>query len=209
MTLVLFLTEFVKLKYDISIIKNMKYRLLLIKHGETDWNKEKKLQGITDIPLNENGKKHAELVAGKILEAKENPTAILSSPLMRAKQTAEIFSKMLKLQVTYNSDIQEVNFGTLEGLTWSEVKRVTGKDLEFIHENFQFDYTSYGGESIKQVLARMKNFEEFLNSKTESFIQTFIVISHGTFIKVFLKEKTGKYFDGGFVWPIIYFPIEI
>lgn len=78
-----------------------------------------------------------------------------------------------------------------------------------IHDDLQFDYTPYGGESVAQVLVRMKNFEKFLNSKKEFFNQTSIVISHGTFIKLFLKEKTGKQFKGGFIWPAIYFPIEI
>jgi len=187
----------------------MKYNLLLIRHGETDWNREKRLQGITDNPLNENGEKYAWLVLEKILEAKEKPIAIYSSPLIRARQTAEIFSDQLEIPIIYNDDLKEVNCGTLEGLTWNDIKKMTGKDIEPLYEAFQFDYTPYGGESIQQLRVRMKNFEEFLNSKTESFVQTFIVISHGTFIKLFLKEKTGKHFEGDFVWPVTYFPIEI
>lgn len=90
----------------------MKY--ILIRHGETDWNKEGKIQGQKDIPLNEVGEQQAREVA-QILKETFHITIIYTSPLQRARKTAEIIQDYLKAKLLTKSDLKEINLGIFLG----------------------------------------------------------------------------------------------
>jgi probable phosphoglycerate mutase len=96
--------------------------LLLVRHGETDWNAEGRLQGHTDRPLNEHGRRQARALAEKL--ADQEIAAVYSSNLARALETAEIVAERLGLPVSVDADLREKNWGTWEGLTPSERERV-------------------------------------------------------------------------------------
>jgi broad specificity phosphatase PhoE len=92
--------------------------LLLVRHGETDWNASGRLQGHTDRPLNEYGRRQARELAERLEE--EEIAAIYASDLARARETAEIVGERLGLPVAVEPDLRERNWGTWEGLTPSE-----------------------------------------------------------------------------------------
>jgi broad specificity phosphatase PhoE len=92
--------------------------LLLVRHGETDWNAEGKLQGHTDRPLNEYGRRQAQALADKL--AGESIDAVYASDLSRARETAEILGEKLGLTVAVDPDLREKNWGNWEGLTSDE-----------------------------------------------------------------------------------------
>jgi probable phosphoglycerate mutase len=92
--------------------------LLLVRHGETDWNAEGRLQGHTDRPLNDFGRRQAAALAERL--AGEDIAAIYASDLARAKETAEIVGARLGLVVVVDPDLREKNWGTWEGLTSEE-----------------------------------------------------------------------------------------
>jgi broad specificity phosphatase PhoE len=96
--------------------------LLLVRHGETDWNAEGRLQGHTDRPLNDFGRRQAKALAGR-LEG-DGITAVYASDLSRARETAEILAERLRLPVATDPDLRERNWGTWEGLTGAERDRV-------------------------------------------------------------------------------------
>jgi broad specificity phosphatase PhoE len=96
--------------------------LLLVRHGETDWNAEGRLQGHTDRPLNEHGRRQAQALAGRL--ADQEIAAVYSSNLARARETAEIVAEPLGLSVFLDADLREKNWGTWEGLTPSEREQV-------------------------------------------------------------------------------------
>jgi broad specificity phosphatase PhoE len=104
--------------------------LLLVRHGETDWNADGRLQGHTDRPLNEHGRRQASALAGRL--AREDIDAVYASDLARARETAEILAEALGLPVVTDPDLRERNWGNWEGLTGSERDRVEyvgeGKD---------------------------------------------------------------------------------
>ena len=102
-------------------------KLLLVRHGETDWNAEGRLQGQTDRPLNEYGRRQAHQLAEE-LEGEELE-AIYSSDLARARETAEIVGRRLEIPVELDPDLREKDWGTWEGLTAVERDRV-----EFVGE---------------------------------------------------------------------------
>jgi broad specificity phosphatase PhoE len=102
--------------------------LLLVRHGETDWNADGRLQGQTDRPLSEFGRRQARLLAGEL--ADEELAAIYSSDLSRARETAEIVGERLGLPVALDPELREKDWGTWEGLTAVERDRV-----EFVGES--------------------------------------------------------------------------
>ena len=102
--------------------------LLLVRHGETDWNADGRLQGQTDRPLSDFGRRQAEQLADELVD--QELQAIYSSDLARARETAEIVGERLGLQVVLDPDLREKDWGTWEGLTAVERDRV-----EFVGES--------------------------------------------------------------------------
>lgn len=96
--------------------------LLLVRHGETDWNAAGRLQGHTDRPLNEYGRSQAEALAEKL--AADEIDAVYASDLARARETAGIVAARLGLAVALHADLREKNWGNWEGLTAAERERV-------------------------------------------------------------------------------------
>jgi 2,3-bisphosphoglycerate-dependent phosphoglycerate mutase len=102
--------------------------LLLVRHGETDWNADGRLQGQTDRPLSDFGRRQAQRLADEL--ADEELEAIYASDLSRARQTAEILGVRLGLAIVLDPDLREKDWGTWEGLTAIERDRV-----EFVGES--------------------------------------------------------------------------
>lgn len=117
--------------------------LLLVRHGETDWNAEGRLQGHTDRPLSDYGRRQAQQLAGELED--EELEAIYSSDLARARETAEIVGERLGLPVVLDPDLREKDWGTWEGLNAVERDRV-----EFVGET-----TAAHEERILQALRRI------------------------------------------------------
>jgi broad specificity phosphatase PhoE len=102
--------------------------LLLVRHGETDWNAVGRLQGHTDRPLSDFGRRQARQLAEELED--EPLDAIYASDLARARETAEIAGERLGLPVVLDPDLREKDWGTWEGLTSVERDRV-----EFVGES--------------------------------------------------------------------------
>ncbi|HEX8164310.1 MAG TPA: histidine phosphatase family protein [Beijerinckiaceae bacterium] len=97
---------------------------LFLRHGETDWNREGRFQGATDVPLNEAGLAQAQAAAERI--AGQSVTAVVTSPLVRASKTAEIVAARLECPVHVDHRLAERSFGRFEGRIVREVKRELG-----------------------------------------------------------------------------------
>lgn len=124
----------------------------LVRHGQTDWNLERRFQGQTDIPLNLKGLQQAELLACKLNQ--ETFDAIYSSDLQRASQTAECVARTLKMPVLYDSRLREICQGEWEGMSLDEVigrykVDPTAENRDPVHSR------APGGESVAEVAARM------------------------------------------------------
>jgi broad specificity phosphatase PhoE len=94
--------------------------IVLVRHGETDWNRERRFQGHADTPLNEDGRSQAQELA-ELLVA-EPVTALYTSPLRRAGETAEILAATLGVEACALEALREIDVGAWEGLTIDEVK---------------------------------------------------------------------------------------
>jgi broad specificity phosphatase PhoE len=96
-------------------------RLILIRHGETEWNETKRFQGISDIPLSSKGREQAESLARSL--EREPLEAIYTSPLIRARQTAAFLARHHSCPFAVIEDLRELNQGRLEGLTGEDLRR--------------------------------------------------------------------------------------
>jgi len=92
-----------------------------LRHGETDWNKQGLMQGHTDIPLNETGRAQAEAAAAAL--SRVSIDRIVASPLVRARETAEIVNRVLQKPLALDAGLMERHFGSMEGLTHVEMDR--------------------------------------------------------------------------------------
>ncbi|MTI94914.1 MAG: histidine phosphatase family protein [Firmicutes bacterium] len=94
-------------------------KMILARHGETDWNSAGRMQGSVDVPLNERGRGQAQQLAD--LLADKPLKAIYASPLKRAFATAEAVAERREMDVLIREDLQEINVGEWEGLTREEI----------------------------------------------------------------------------------------
>lgn len=129
-------------------------KLFLIRHGQTDWNIQGKIQGSCDIELNDTGIKQAEELNKKILERNYQFSKIYSSPKVRAFKTAEILSKATNVECILMNGLEEINLGEWEGLSWREVE----EKYPILYEEWVADrrYTKPPkGESYQNMLQRV------------------------------------------------------
>lgn len=94
--------------------------LLLVRHGETDWNAERRWQGHADVPLNARGRDQARALADE-LAAGAPIDIVYSSDLSRARETAEIAATRLGLELVLEPNLREIDVGSRQGRTWMEI----------------------------------------------------------------------------------------
>ena len=162
-------------------------KIYLIRHGETDQNKRKCLQGRTDIDLNEYGRELARKTAEGMKEIDFD--IIFSSPLKRARETAEIIRRGRNIPIVMEERIQEISFGEYEGLCYGK-EHFSIPDEEFL--NF-FDKPQYyrippGGESLEEVIARTGEFLRELIAHNEYQDKTVLLSTHGCALKAVLAN---------------------
>jgi probable phosphoglycerate mutase len=146
-----------------------------IRHGITDWNAERRVQGQRDIGLNEIGRSQARALAQR-LKAEETWDVLYSSDLSRAKETADMIGEALGLPVITDRRLRERSFGELEGTTLEERILRWGEDWET---------KEFGKESEEQMAARGMSFMNDLIAVHRN--QRVLVVSHGAFIAAMLK----------------------
>lgn len=120
-------------------------RIVLIRHGETAWNRATRIQGHTDVPLSPLGLAQAERVAEALAE--EPFAAIYSSDLSRARQTAQALARIHELDVRLDAGLRERAFGRFEGLSWSEIDQGYPEDAARWRRR-EPDFAVGGGESL-------------------------------------------------------------
>ncbi len=146
--------------------------LYIMRHGETDWNLENKIQGQSDVPLNDAGRTQAYEMSKKL--SRFNPEYIISSDLSRAAETAQIIGDNLNLRVKYDTRLREYNFGILTGLTRAELSPQTV-------ELFFMNPTKFDAEPLCDAFARVGDF-----LKTYDYNPHSAVVTHGGVINFML-----------------------
>jgi 2,3-bisphosphoglycerate-dependent phosphoglycerate mutase len=159
---------------------------LLVRHGETDWNRERRFQGHADEPLNETGRAQARELADEL--AGETVDAIYSSDLRRAHETAEIIAERLGVPVVADRALREVDVGEWQGLTWPEIEERFPEGVRSWHED---GHGWTGGETYDQlgerVVAALRRLAE------EHPGERLVVVGHGgtvRSVRAFVEGRT-------------------
>lgn len=162
-------------------------KLYLIRHGQTDWNLQGRIQGNRDIPLNETGLLQAGALA-RGMESREIG-CIYTSRLLRARQTARAIGERKQRPVLVVDGLEEVDFGAWEGLTWEEIRAAWPGE----YEEWQCDpaaVTPEKGETREQVEARVCRAVETIlreQAKPENAGTDCAVVSHGAVLVYLLS----------------------
>lgn len=162
----------------------------LARHGETDWNLKGLIQGHTDIPLNETGKKQAFELAAAIKDKGISIRKIYSSDLQRARETAEIAARVLLVETEALKGIQEVNLGRWEGYTWKQVRELFPDEYRKWYNNRRYEVPPEG-ESYEQVLQRVVPVLSRISSEEENVL----VVAHSAVIMALLSYIYEKPFE--------------
>ena len=162
--------------------------LYYIRHGETDWNREARLQGQREIPINANGRGQTR-TSGEILRdliAREPQTELdfVSSPLGRARETMEIVRATLGLDPkSYRTDerITEISFGSWEGFTLEELRR-TSSDAVEARERNKWRFAPPGAESYAAMSRRVRGWYDDLKRDT-------VAVAHGGVLRGLIVQR--------------------
>jgi len=159
-----------------------KKELILIRHGETKWNKLKKYQGHMDIELNDWGRKQSEEAAKELANLEVDYFA--SSDLKRAKETAEIIAAFHDNNVSEYKELREMNFGDWEGKRFQEIQNQNPLDFQkWIKDPVK--YSPPSGESLEEFQERVLiGFNKILQKETKRNV----IITHGGVIMIYLAS---------------------
>lgn len=153
-------------------------KIILIRHGETAWNAERRLQGHLDIPLNAEGERQARLLAGAL--AAEPIDLIVSSDLQRARQTAQAVATLRGMPLQIEPGLRERCYGGFEGLLYSEIE-----------QRFPAEFAAWQARDVDAILPTGKNcgesFRQFYARATTAILglaqahagQTIAMVAHG------------------------------
>ncbi|MCL1874720.1 MAG: histidine phosphatase family protein [Synergistaceae bacterium] len=158
----------------------VKKKMLLIRHGKTDWNVDVRFQGSTDIPLNDYGYQQAFKTAARLKSWQGAP--VYSSPLKRAMQTAEVISA--GAPVIPLDGLTEINFGDWEGALVSDIRKKDKVALDAWHRDGFFSIPE-NAEPWGQVYGRVSASVKVCLQREEERI---IVVAHGGIIRALMVD---------------------
>ncbi len=171
--------------------------IILIRHGETDYNKEGRFAGKTDIGLNSTGKKQVKNIRKKLKNEKID--LVYSSNMKRCMETASILN--FDVEVTYSKNLQEMNFGRWEGLTFSKVEKNYPKEVEEWKRDW-VNFSMPNGECFNNMSKRViDEFERIKNTESSNIL----IVTHGGCVRTILghyiigsiEESWKFYVDNG------------
>jgi len=170
-------------------------RVIIVRHGRTEWNRVERFRGRVDIGLDEVGMKQAEVAAKRI---REWPiSAIYSSPLRRAMDTAEIIAAPLELNVQPMSGIIDIDYGSWQGLSTEQVvARDDSLYSRWIKSPYEVKFP--GGESFTEVRERVASAIGDLIQQHPK--ETFVLVSHKVICQILILNLLGL--DSSHFWQI-------
>jgi probable phosphoglycerate mutase len=173
-------------------------RICFVRHGETDWNIEQRIQGHIDLALNALGEAQAAALGRHFSQG--HAAALYSSDLLRARQTAQPIAEALRLTMRLDPALRERHFGRCEGLTLDEVTARHSEDAQAF-ANRDPDYAAPGGgESRRQHQRRILDCVDRLASAHRG--QTIVIVTHGGVLDVIYRLAHGLPPDAPRDYPI-------
>lgn len=154
-------------------------KIYFVRHGQTEWNRRKKLQGQADLPLNEQGRADAKRAAGIL---KEIPfDVIYCSPLIRAVETADIIGSCQAVDVIVHEKLMEIAYGKYEGYDLIAAENDPSCEVYRYFHAPQTFHAAEGGETLTHLKARCRSFLDEIREKDTG--KCVLAVCHGTFIR--------------------------
>ncbi len=164
----------------------MTTKIVLVRHGETEWNKTSRYQGVKDVELNEKGKKQAKKLFDYLKDEKFD--TIYSSTLKRAQETIQGIADYQNKEIITISELMEIDFGQWEGLTFSEIE----KDYPDLAKKWAKDPTCCkppDGEHIREVEERVgETIDKIVDDNPDKKI---LIATHGGIIRIIFAYLLG------------------
>lgn len=172
----------------------MSTKILLIRHGETAWNAVRRLQGHTDIALNDEGLRQADALARALADERIN--AVVASDLQRAMQTAQAVSALHDLPLHADAELRERCYGGFEGLLYSDIER-----------RYPAEYALWQARDIDAVMPsgerEAESFRQFYRRSVDAIVgwaarhagQTVVVVAHGGVLECAYRAAVGMSLD--------------
>ena len=164
-------------------------KIIFVRHGETDWNAIRRIQGHSESQLNETGKLQAAALRPRI-EAM-GIDSIYCSPSDRTTETKEILTQNLPLETNYDPDLKEILLGPWEGMMWSDIEKDHPGEVRHFREQPEL-FKLEGAETFQQMQDRgLKILNKIVKESTAARKSCVLVVSHGAFIKTLMAGVAG------------------
>lgn len=172
-------------------------RIIAIRHGETAWNVDTRLQGHLDIELNQTGRNQARRV-GQAL-ARESISAIYSSDLLRAWETAGAIAETCGVPLHPHKGLRERGFGVFEGMTYAEIEATWPEQSRHWRQRTP-DWAPEGGETLLAVRQRICNTANELAARHIG--QQIVLVAHGGVLDALYRAATGQDVQAPRTWQL-------
>lgn len=173
-------------------------RIIAVRHGETSWNVDARIQGQTDVGLNDTGRWQAQRVSKAL--AGESISAVYSSDLERAHETAQSIAQVAGIAVIPHEGLRERSFGMFEGKTFDEIHRAWPDQAQNWRKRIPEWQPPEGGESLLELRARVTRTLEELASRHPG--QQIVVVAHGGVLDALYRVATGQAVDSPRTWEL-------
>lgn len=171
--------------------------LILIRHGETDWNRELRFQGHVDVPLNATGHEQARRLAARLAAEKLVVDHLVCSDLIRTQQTAtpslQVLFPQLHIHTLTDASLREQAFGEVDGKRVEDVK-LEHADAWAQWLRFEADYGMPGGETTRQFHTRVMDAVRRIAQQYQG--QKVMVVTHGGVLDMIWRTARGTGLDG-------------
>ena len=176
-------------------------RVIAIRHGETAWNVDTRIQGKLDIGLNEHGRNQAERLGAALAksQAQQPITAIYSSDLWRAYDTALAISSAIHVPVVSDEGLRERGFGVFEGKTFDEIAQLWPDQSQRWRARDP-DFAPEGGESLTQFRDRILSASQALTARHPG--EQIALVAHGGVMDVLYRAATGQGIQAPRTWSL-------
>jgi probable phosphoglycerate mutase len=164
-----------------------KTTLILVRHGQTEWNRFERFRGRADVPLNETGLAQAE-ATGRRVAAEWQPVAIYTSPLSRAVNTAEAIARHYSLPVQPHPGLADIDYGQWQGLSPEEARQRWPEEIDAWY-NQPHQARIPGGETLDDLRARLMRTVHELASRHLG--ETIVLVGHTVINRIILLGVLG------------------
>jgi probable phosphoglycerate mutase len=162
-------------------------RIILVRHGQTEWNRIERFRGRANVPLNETGLAQAE-ATGRRVAAEWTPAAVYSSPLSRAIKTAEAIAKHFSLAVQVHPGLADIDYGEWQGLTPDEARQRWPEQVDHWYHHPE-QALIFGGETLVDLRTRAMQTVSELAARHIG--ETVVLVGHTVINRIILLSVLG------------------